>query len=299
MSDVWRVLCIHLGTPPTTFEWQYQDKDKCTVNKGMMNPLQFAAEYITVPYEDYVCVVNDPRNPYMKQYSVEYLQSVAGGPPVTYLNVDVATMKDLTLKQLRAGLPVWMGCDVGKQLDRKGGVWDVEMFQYQALYGVKYGMDKRNRLLYSQTLMTHAMMFTGVNVVPDAAIEAAAAADGSEPASCSTEESAETNSTTTAGKSKKAPKVVPNGRPTRWRVENSWGEAHGKKGFYCMNDCWFDEHMFEIACPRSMLTPEMLEAMHESVVPTMLPAWDPMGSLARSEYYSGSSIRDTAEQEEA
>ena len=33
------------------------------------------------------------------------------------------------------------------------------------LYGVEYGMNKADRLRYGQTMMTHAMLFTGVDVV--------------------------------------------------------------------------------------------------------------------------------------
>ena len=82
--------------------------------------------------------------------------------------------------------------------------------------------------------MTHAMLFTGVDVV--------------------------------------------DGRSRRWRVENSWGDENGRKGFYVMNDSWFDEHMFEIAARRSALSPEFQEALDAE--PIVLPAWDPMGSLA-------------------
>ena len=64
----------------------------------------------------------------------------------------------------------------------------------------------------------------------------------------------------------------------RWRVENSWGEEAGKKGFYVMNDNWFDEYVFEIAARRSALPPELQEALDEE--PIVLPAWDPMGALA-------------------
>ncbi len=45
------------------------------------------------------------------------------------------------------------------------------------------------------------------------------------------------------------------GKPKKWRVENSWGEKGDGKGFYVMNDSWFDEHMFEIAARRSRLPP--------------------------------------------
>ena len=65
-------------------------------------------------------------------------------------------------------------------------------------------------------------------------------------------------------------------------MENSWGsDDNGIKGFYTMNDNWFDEHMFEIAAPKDYLTEEMVAGLGGE--PVVLPAWDPMGSLARDE----------------
>jgi bleomycin hydrolase len=70
------------------------------------------------------------------------------------------------------------------------------------------------------------------------------------------------------------------GAPRRWRVENSWGAEKGQKGFYIMNDGWFDEHMFEIAARREYLPAKLQKAL--DLPPIVLPAWDPMGSLART-----------------
>ncbi len=235
MADIWRVLCIHLGTPPERFDWQWQDKDKKFHRAGSMTPQEFVAEYVTVDWENYVCLVHDPRNAFYQTYTVDCLQNVSGGPPVTYLNIPIEEMKVITQRLLEEGTPVWMGCDVGQQMDRKRGLWDAALFESQALYGVKYGMDKAARLLHGQTMMTHAMLFTGVDVV--------------------------------------------DGKPRRWRVENSWGADNGVKGYYTMNDNWFDEYMFEIAAPSSHLTQQMRDALETE--PTILPAWDPMGSLAR------------------
>ena len=165
MKDIWRVLCIHLGTPPESFDWQWRDKDKEFHRRGKMTPQEFAGEFVDIDWEDYVCIVNDPRNEYYQTYTVEYLQNVAGGPPVVYLNVPSDEMKSITQKILEDGLPVWMGCDVGKQMDRKRGLWDANLFETNELYGVNYGMDKADRLRYGQTMMTHAMLFTGVDVV--------------------------------------------------------------------------------------------------------------------------------------
>ncbi|NUQ35368.1 MAG: aminopeptidase, partial [Planctomycetaceae bacterium] len=71
---------------------------------------------------------------------------------------------------------------------------------------------------------------------------------------------------------------VVNGAPRRWRVENSWGEENGKKGFYLMNDTWFDEYVLVIAAPKSALPKKLQDAL--SLEPIVLPAWDPMGALA-------------------
>ena len=238
MSDIWKILCIHLGTPPEKFDWQWRDEDGKFHRKGKMTPLEFAQEYVDIEWEDYVCVVNDPRNEYYKTYTVDYLQNVSGGPPVVYLNVPAEEMKEVTQRLLENGTPVWMGCDVGKQMERKRGLWDANLFKLEELYGVEFGMEKADRLKFGQTMMTHAMLFTGVDVV--------------------------------------------DGKPRRWRVENSWGaENSGEKGFFTMNDNWFDEHMFEIAAPKEFLTDDMLSGLDTE--PIVLPAWDPMGSLASQE----------------
>lgn len=236
LAAVHRILCVHLGTPPETFDWQWNDKDRAFHRDGTMTPRQFAEKYITLPLDEYICLVNDPResSPYGRTFTVEYLGNVIGGPPVTYLNVEMPVLKDIAMRILLEGEPVWFGCDVGKMMDRKLGLWDPNLYEYAGIYDTEFTLDKAGRLLYHQTFMTHAMLFTGVDVEGDS--------------------------------------------PRRWRVENSWGEDNGNKGFYTMNDGWFDEHMFEIAARRSMLPPDAQEALEQD--PIVLPPWDPMGSLA-------------------
>ncbi|MBT6164411.1 MAG: C1 family peptidase [Phycisphaerae bacterium] len=166
LGGIWRILCIHLGTPPTKFMWQWQDKDKQFHRTGEMTPLEFANEYIETPLDEYVCVVNDPRatSPLLTTYTVECLGNVVGGELVKYLNIDTTAMKTLTQKMLEDGKPVWMGCDVGKMFRRDIGIWDAELFNFEDVYGTKLGLTKAQRLDYHQTLMTHAMLFTGVDV---------------------------------------------------------------------------------------------------------------------------------------
>lgn len=236
LTVVHRILCVHLGTPPERFSWQWADKDKEFHRDVDLTPREFAAKYVELPIDDYVCLVNDPRptSPYGRTYTVEYLGNVVGGQIVTYLNVDMETMKGIAQRTIEDGEPVWFGCDVGKMMRRDLGIWDKDLYEYGALYQTEFGLDKAARLTYHDTQMTHAMLFTGVDLV--------------------------------------------DGAPRRWRVENSWGSENGQKGFYTMNDSWFDEYTFEIAARKSYLSPVLQEALTRD--PIVLPAWDPMGSLA-------------------
>ncbi|XP_021352899.1 bleomycin hydrolase-like [Mizuhopecten yessoensis] len=69
-------------------------------------------------------------------------------------------------------------------------------------------------------------------------------------------------------------------RTVRWRVENSWGDADGDKGFNVMTDDWFSEFVYEIVIDKKHVPSEILDVLNQT--PVVLPAWDPMGSLARN-----------------
>jgi bleomycin hydrolase len=234
---IYRVLCIHLGTPPESFDWQWTDKDKEFHRDGVLTPQEFGARYVELPVADYVCLVHDPRptSPPGRTFTVEYLGNVIGAPPVTYLNVDMSVIKDIAARTIQGGEPVWFGCDVGKMMSSDYAIWDAGLYDLPSLYDAQFELDKAARLAYHETQMTHAMLFTGVDVL--------------------------------------------DGVTRRWRVENSWGSERGKDGFYTMNDSWFDQYVFEIAARRDSLPAELQQALDAE--PIVLPAWDPMGALAR------------------
>ncbi|MEU3824107.1 C1 family peptidase [Streptomyces sp. NPDC029080] len=167
LSAVHRVLGIHLGTPPRRFLWQWEDKDKRFHRDGWLTPAQFAASYVRLPLEEYVCLVHDPResSPVGRTFTVEYLGNVVDAPPVVYLNVPVGLLKQLAMDTIVGGEPVWFGCDVAKMMHADAGVWDAALFDYAAVYDAPFTMDKADRLLHHDTQMTHAMLFTGVDVV--------------------------------------------------------------------------------------------------------------------------------------
>ena len=164
---VHRVLCIHLGTPPEQVDWQWTDKDRGFHRDGVLTPLELAERYVDIPLADYVCLVNDPRpsSPMGRTFTVEHLGNVVGAPPVTYLNVDLPTMKRLAAGALQEDEPVWFGCDVAKMMSDSHGLWDATLYDYASVYGADFALDKSDRLLYHETQMTHAMLFTGVDLL--------------------------------------------------------------------------------------------------------------------------------------
>jgi bleomycin hydrolase len=167
LQVIYRVLCIHLGTPPERFDWQWTDKDKQFHRDGVMTPQEFAAKYVSLPLEDFVCLVNDtrPSSPVGRTFTVEYLGNVIGAPPVTYLNVDMALIKDIAAQTIQNGEPVWFGCDVGKMMSNDYAIWDARLYDLPSVYDADFGLDKAERLAYHETQMTHAMLFTGVDVL--------------------------------------------------------------------------------------------------------------------------------------
>jgi len=237
LTTIYRILSIHMGTPPARFDWQWRDKDKKFHRDGLMTAQEFAKKYVTVDLDEYVCLVHDPRpsSSFGRTFTVAYLGNVVGGEPVKYLNVDIDTMKNIAMRTLLDGEPVWFGCDCSPQMARDIGLWDVRLFDYEGVYDTQFALNKADRLIYHQSSMNHAMLFTGVDVVDS--------------------------------------------KPRRWRVENSWSDDTGKKGFFIMDDSWFDEFMFEIAARKSYLPKDMQKAL--KLKPIVLPPWDPMGSLAR------------------
>lgn len=238
LATIYRMIAIHLGRPPREFEWQWRDSDDVFHRDGTITPLSFYERYVGAELDDYVSLINCPTSdkPFGTLYTVQYLGNVVGGTPVRYVNVDIATFKKAAAAQIAAGQPVWFGCDVGKMSERDQGALDGEMYDLELLYSTEFKADKAERVEYGHSVMTHAMVLTGVDLD-----------DG--------------------------------GRPRKWKVENSWGDKVGDKGYFVMSDRWFDEYMFEVVIDRRYLPKRVVKVLDTE--PVVLAPWDPMGSLAR------------------
>lgn len=166
IGEFYRMLAIHLGKPPAAFSWEWQDKDKAFHRRGEMTPVEFFNEYVEVNLDKRVCLIHAPTadKPFDQLYTVQHLGNVVGGHQVRYLNVNMAVLKQAAVDMIVSGQAVWFGCDVGKFLERDMGIMDVDVYDYDLVYGVSFKLDKAGRLDYGHSRMTHAMVLTGVDL---------------------------------------------------------------------------------------------------------------------------------------
>jgi len=236
VKEIYKYLTIFLGVPPQPtekFTFEYYDKDK-KYQKLTSTPLDFLKDYVKFDYNKSVSLINDPRNPYNSKIKIAHLNNVSKGREVEYLNLDNETLSQLIVKRIKANKPVFFGSHTPKYMNKKKGIMDVDLFDYQ-LIGFKNSQSKASRVLYHESLMTHAMLITGVS-------------------------------------------LDDNGKPTRYRVENSWGKDSGIDGYYIMTQDYFEQYCYQI-----VVDVDEIEGEHKAILeqePIILPLWDPMGALA-------------------
>lgn len=214
MQEIHLVLTLTLGPPPSTtedFEWNFLDKDG-RARSVTSNPLRFAKAITSQEFcitnttiASMVSLVHDPRHEPLSLLTVDRLGNIVGGRGITYINVDMATLKQACIAMLKAGLPVFFGSDVGKYSERGSGVMDLDIFDFRLGFNVDlYGsnLDKAARLRVGESAMTHAMVLTAVHVDAE-------------------------------------------GKSVRWRVQNSWGTDIGSDGWFVMSDRWMDEFVYQ------------------------------------------------------
>lgn len=170
MIVVYNIVAICLGIPPEKFTYEYYNKDKAYQVMGPLTPQEFYARHVKPLYDvdDKVCIVNDPRenNPYGHLYTLQYLGNMVGGRTTVYNNQPIEVLIKAVKDSIQGGEAVWFGCEVTKRFERKNGLEDLEAHDYRLVFNteIQIGMPKEDRLLYGDSCMTHAMVFTAVGL---------------------------------------------------------------------------------------------------------------------------------------
>ncbi len=166
LSVIYRILTISLGSPVSSFEYEYVDKDNHYVRLKRMTPKEFYDEYIKEDLEDYLPLCDAPLG-HMKpltRYTCDMVNNVVGGSPIIFFNVPLQEMKKSVIASLKANMPVWFAADVSSQSLRKEGYLVDGILLQNELFSLENHMDKASRMDYRSSFCNHAMTFTGVNL---------------------------------------------------------------------------------------------------------------------------------------
>lgn len=235
LSEVYRVLCVCVGEPPKTFNFEYLDKKNVYHGDYDLTPKAFYDKYVPIDLKDYVACTNFPGDsrPYNQIYTIQASNQIPNRRLI-YLNMPMHDLKDLVLKQLDGGKgePIWFASDVLAHCDLTLGVMSEQLYDLQSMFNIDFTMDKGDGLDTMQSGPDHAMLIAGVNIV--------------------------------------------NGKPEKWKIENSWGtEAGGHKighlGYFAATDEWFDNYVYVAAINKKYLSAEQLKALEGE--PQVLPFW--------------------------
>ncbi|MDD7364915.1 MAG: C1 family peptidase [Olsenella sp.] len=261
LGGVYRTLAICLGEPPATFNLEMRvgerakvpaellseqlpqptDKDgkpkrQLVLRDEGLTPRAFVERYVPFDPDGYVELVSIPGKdrPFGRTYHVGLWDTVRGGRPQRFLNVEHEVLEDAAVASLKAGVPCQMCSDVmqdfPRYVDDLPGILATDTMDYEGLLDVDLAMDRAAMYDARETSMTHAMVFQGVELGAD-------------------------------------------GRPKAWRIENSWGDRVTEDGYLIMSADWYALYGGGVVVRREFVPDELLRIWDEGPVVDALP-WE-------------------------
>lgn len=165
LKDIYKMLCINLGEPPSEFLWRYKDKDGNLTPYKKYTPKSFMKESLgEINFSDYIMLMDDPSKPYYKLYEINKDRNILEGKNWKFINLPANEMKKYALKSLQNNEAMYFSCDVGKQLNKDKGLLDTKNYDYESLFGVKFDMNKKERILSHESGSTHGMALVGADI---------------------------------------------------------------------------------------------------------------------------------------
>ena len=165
LSEIYRILALNLGEPPTEFTWTRRDADDNAVETKTYTPQSFYKEYAGNDLKnDYVMLMNDPSRDYYKLYEIEFDRHGYDGYNWTYVNLPIEDIKQMAIASIKDNNAMYFSCDVNKFIDRERGILDPDNFDYESLLSTKFTMDKADRIRTHSSASSHAMTLVAVDI---------------------------------------------------------------------------------------------------------------------------------------
>ncbi|WP_308002916.1 C1 family peptidase [uncultured Parolsenella sp.] len=241
MGEVTSLLITCLGEPPVQFDVRLRDKDDELVLSGTYTPQEFFDKVVSMPVDDYVSVISAPTAD--KPFGHTYTVDRLGN----VAEAGGVRYLNLPVERLK----------------------ELAVAQLQDGLPVWFGCDVIQSFIRDEGIMdTASLDVDGLFGFPvEGCLDRAERLDYGE--------SLMTHAMVLEGVNLDAA-----GKPTLWKVENSWGDKRAKDGFDSITDAWFNQYVYQVVVDKRFLS-DSERKTYETEEPTVLAPWDPMGSLAR------------------
>lgn len=172
LEDIYTMFLNAFGVPSASFDYEWENNDGYHLEKGL-TPHSFFEKFVGDDIDSYISLINSPTadKPYMRNYTVDHLGSVYEGKPINHLNLEMERVKELIIKQLEEGEPVWFGSDVSFYRDRNSYAWSTNSLDYRSMFGFDIRFEKGAMLDFRNSAMGHAMLITGVDIKDGKAVK--------------------------------------------------------------------------------------------------------------------------------
>lgn len=167
LAETYRLLALAYGNPPAKFTYTKRDSNGAVEWSREFTPVEFYNEFMGNDLRgDYVMFMNDPTRPYHKLYEIDLYRHSYDGQNWTYLNLPMDEIKAMAIASIKDSTMMYMSCDVNKFMNRDNGSLDLGNYDYDALFGTTFGMDKKQRIMTGASGSTHAMTLVAVDIDP-------------------------------------------------------------------------------------------------------------------------------------
>ena len=165
LSDNYEFLSKVYGEPVKIFDYNYTDKNGNNVSLKNITPNQFTEQFLSIDIDNFIFISNVPKKnrkygEKLKNPTSININKMKYGE---FLHLSIKELKDLSIKQLKDHIPVMVGIYIRKFSDKKSGVLDTRLYDYENL--VKYrSLNKEDGMLVGDIELHHWMTITGVQI---------------------------------------------------------------------------------------------------------------------------------------
>ena len=164
LGTVYRMLTLAFGVPPTEFDYTVRDAQGKPLAVEHHTPKSFFEKYGDPQLlGSYVMLMNDPTREYYKVYEIDYDRHSYDGHNWRYVNLPIEEIKEMAIASLKDSTMMYFSCDVGKCLNSERGLLDLNNYDYGALMGTQFTMDKKQRIQTFASGSSHAMTLMAVD----------------------------------------------------------------------------------------------------------------------------------------